>query len=98
MIVVCSLKDLDIVCDSIKPSHIISVIDPGFAPKTPKGISNHLKLGFDDIINIDPNNYIFRAGFFYRSNFISLYNHSHVFSSQCGGINQGGVFYDDSGC
>ena len=44
------------------------------------------------------NNYIFRAGFFYRSNFISLYNHSHVFSSQCGSINQGGVFYDDSGC
>ena len=61
MIVVCSLKDLELVCDSIKPSHIISVIDPGFAPKTPKGINNHLKLGFDDIINIDPNNYIFRS-------------------------------------
>jgi len=60
MIVVCSLKDLDLVCESIKPSHVISVIDPGFAPKTPKGVNNHLKLGFDDIINIDPNNSIFR--------------------------------------
>ena len=60
MIVVCSLKDLDLVCDSIKPSHIISVIDPCFAPKTPKGVNSHLKLGFDDIINIDPNNSIFR--------------------------------------
>ena len=60
MIVVCSLKDLDSVCESINPSHVISVIDPGFAPKTPKGVENHLKLGFDDIINIDPNNSIFR--------------------------------------
>ena len=60
MIVVCSLKDLDSVCESINPSHVISVIDPGFAPKTPKGVDNHLKLGFDDIINIDPNNSIFR--------------------------------------
>ena len=48
MIVVCSLKDLDLVCDSIKPSHIISVIDPGLVPKTPKGVNSHLKLGFDN--------------------------------------------------
>ena len=31
MIVVCSLKDLETVCSSVKPSHVISVIDPGFA-------------------------------------------------------------------
>ena len=61
MIVVCSLKDLELVCDSIKPSHIISVIDPGFAPKTPKGISNHLKLGFDDIVNISDTGPLYRV-------------------------------------
>ena len=35
MIIVCSLKDLENVCESVKPSHVISVIDPGYAPKTP---------------------------------------------------------------
>ena len=60
MIIVCSLKDLETVCESVKPSHVISVIDPGYAPETPSGVSNHLKLGFDDIINISPDNNIFR--------------------------------------
>ena len=60
MIIVCSLKDLETVCSSVKPSHVISVIDPGYAPKTPKGVANHLKLGFDDIVEINPNNQIFR--------------------------------------
>ena len=60
MIVVCSLKDLKTVCESIKPTHLISVIDPGFVPETPKDVSEHLKLGFDDIEKIDPNNQIFR--------------------------------------
>tara|TARA_B100000427_G_scaffold287474_1_gene262108 strand:- start:2114 stop:2677 length:564 start_codon:yes stop_codon:yes gene_type:complete len=60
MIIVCSLKDLETVCSSVKPSHVISVIDPGFAPKTPQGVKKHLKLGFDDIINISPDNNIFR--------------------------------------
>ena len=60
MIIVCSLKDLEIVCESVKPSHVISVIDPGYAPDTPVGVRQHLKLGFDDITNVSPNNKIFR--------------------------------------
>jgi len=60
MIIVCSLKDLETVCESIKPSHVISVIDPGYAPETPAGVNYHLKLGFDDIIEISENNQIFR--------------------------------------
>ena len=60
MIVVCSLKDLEIVCESINPSHLISVIDPGFSPKTPKNVNYHLKLEFDDIVEINPENKIFR--------------------------------------
>ena len=60
MIIVCSLKDLNSICTSVQPSHVISVIDPGFAPETPNGVTHHLKLGFDDIINVSPNNQIFR--------------------------------------
>ena len=60
MIVVCSLKDLENVCENINPSHVISVIDPGYAPSTPKGVSKHLILGFDDITKISPNNQIYR--------------------------------------
>jgi len=60
MIIVCSLKDLETVCESVKPSHVISVIDPGYAPDTPKGVDYHLKLGFDDIVNVSPDNHIFR--------------------------------------
>ena len=52
MIVVCSLSDFSYICESIKPSHAISVIDPGFEPQTPKGLPNHLKLGFDDIVSL----------------------------------------------
>ena len=54
------MKDLETVCESISPSHVISVIDPGYAPETPKGVRYHLKLGFDDIIQISPDNHIFR--------------------------------------
>ena len=60
MIIVCSLKDLNTVCESVNPSHVISVIDPGYAPETPPGVSNHLKLGFDDIVEVNPKNQIFR--------------------------------------
>ena len=60
MIIVCSLKDLETVCKSVKPSHLISVIDPGYAPNTPNGVKNHLKLGFDDITEVNSNNHIFR--------------------------------------
>ena len=60
MIIVCSLKDLETVCESTQPSHVISVIDPGYAPKTPAGVKNHLKLGFDDIIKVSVDNQIFR--------------------------------------
>ena len=60
MIVVTSLKDHANVCENINPSHLISVIDPGFEPKTPINLRNHLKLGFDDIIEIKKNNPIYR--------------------------------------
>ena len=40
------------VWQSVNPSHLISVVDPGYLPKTPNNIQNHLKLGFDDIIEI----------------------------------------------
>ena len=60
MIIVCSLSDLSNVCESVQPKYLISVIDPGYAPETPKGVKNHLKLGFDDIIEISSNNKIFR--------------------------------------
>ena len=60
MIIVCSLKDLETVCDSVKPSHVISVIDPGYAPETPPGVDMHLKIEFDDIVKVSPNNKIFR--------------------------------------
>ena len=60
MIIVCSLKDVKNVCGSVNPSHLISVIDPGYAPETPLGVKNHLKLGFDDIIEIGSHNKIFR--------------------------------------
>ena len=61
MIVVCSLSDFENVCESIKPTHAISVIDPGFEPSTPQGVENHLKLGFDDIINIDDQGPLYRV-------------------------------------
>ena len=60
MIIVCSLKDLETVCESVNPSHVISVIDPGYAPSTPVGVKHHLKLGFDDIIKVSSDNKIFR--------------------------------------
>ena len=60
MIIVCSLNDLNNVCESVKPRFVISVIDPGYAPETPKGVEHHLKLGFDDIVKISPENKIFR--------------------------------------
>ena len=60
MIIVCSLSDLKNVCESVKPSHLVSVIDPGFEPQTPKGINHHLKLGFDDIVSINDNGPLYR--------------------------------------
>lgn len=61
MIVVCSLSDFENVCESIKPTHAISVIDPGFEPNTPKDITNHLKLGFDDIVSISDKGPLYRV-------------------------------------
>ena len=66
MIIVCSLKDLLDVCDSVKPKFLISVIDPGYEPQTPNGVLNHLKLGFDDIDEVSENNSISKMdGFAY---------------------------------
>ena len=61
MIVVCSLSDFSNICESVKPSHAISVIDPGFEPETPKGVKNHLKLGFDDIVSISDTGPLYRV-------------------------------------
>ena len=61
MIIVCSLSDFPNVCENIKPSHAISVIDPGFEPPTPKGVSYHLKLGFDDIVSITDDGPLYRV-------------------------------------
>lgn len=60
MIIVSSLKDFADVCESINPSHLISVIDPGFEPETPTNLNKHLKLGFDDIVEIKEDNLIYR--------------------------------------
>ena len=60
MIIVCSLNDLETVCNSLKPKNLISVIDPGYEPETPLGVKNHLKLGFDDILEVRRDNHIFR--------------------------------------
>ena len=60
MIIVCSLSDFKDVCESVKPSHAISVIDPGYEPDTPMGINHHLKLGFDDIISISDKGPLYR--------------------------------------
>ena len=61
MIIVSSLSDHKNICESVKASHLISVIDPGFQPTTPKVIQKHLKLSFDDIVEINENNKIFRG-------------------------------------
>ena len=60
MIIVSSLKDFSNICESVNPSHLISVIDPGFQPTTPPNIEKHLKLGFDDIVEIKDENPIYR--------------------------------------
>lgn len=60
MIIVCSLNDLNTVCNSLKPKYLISVIDPGYEPETPSTVKNHLKLGFDDILEVRRDNHIFR--------------------------------------
>jgi len=72
MIIVTSLKDHADVCESAKASHLISVIDPGFVPNTPKVIQKHLKLDFDDIIEIKKDNVIHRDLAFSKSE--NLYN------------------------
>ena len=60
MIIVCSLSDFEEVCKSVNPSHAISVIDPGFEPKTPENVKHHLKLGFDDIVSINDSGPLYR--------------------------------------
>ena len=58
MIIVCSLPDHRNVCESVKASHLISVIDPGFQPETPSCVKSHLKLGFDDSADIKEENQV----------------------------------------
>ena len=96
MIIVCSLSDHKNVCESVKASHLISVIDPGFQPLTPKVIQKHLKLSFDDIVEFNKNNKIFRgSGLFNEQilpninhinkivNFVSTWDQSHPIVIHC---------------
>ena len=81
MIIVTSLKDHAQVCESVNASHLISVIDPGYEPKTPKIIKNHLKLGFDDIIELSKFNSIHRNYGFSQSESLDnqvLPNKDHI--------------------
>ena len=68
MIIVSSLKEFRIATEKYNAKHLISLIDPGFIPKTPKKIKHHLKLSFDDIIKIKTDNFIHRKS---RSNVFS---------------------------
>ena len=54
------MNDVNTLCSSIGAKYLISVIDPGYAPETPKCVNNHLKLGFDDILEVNNSNKIFR--------------------------------------
>ena len=96
MIIVSSLSDHKNICESVKASHLISVIDPGFQPSTPKVIQKHLKLSFDDIVEINENNKIFRwSGLFNEQilpnikhinkivNFILEWDQSHPIVIHC---------------
>lgn len=83
MIVVCSLSDFKGVCESVKPTHAITVIDPGFEPDTPSSVKYHLKLGFDDIVSINDKGPIYRLPgqednnyqkLFTKENSISVFN------------------------
>tara|TARA_Y100000590_G_scaffold454223_1_gene600625 strand:+ start:876 stop:1448 length:573 start_codon:yes stop_codon:yes gene_type:complete len=84
MIIVCSLKDHVKVCVDYNINYLISVIDPGFEPKTPNNVDYHLKLGFDDIEEIKSNNFIHRksgSGAYEKSNSLEsqiLPNNYHI--------------------
>ena len=96
MIIVSSLSDHKNICESVKASHLISVIDPGFQPTTPKVIQKHLKLSFDDIVEINENNKIFRGPSLFNEqilpnikhinkivNFILAWDQSHPIVIHC---------------
>tara|TARA_Y100000590_G_scaffold269143_1_gene302242 strand:+ start:531 stop:1109 length:579 start_codon:yes stop_codon:yes gene_type:complete len=81
MIIVTSLKDHANVCKSLNASHLISVIDPGFAPDTPYNVKHHLRLGFDDITEINSKNFIHRKSSFVQTKNIDeqvLPNEKHI--------------------
>jgi len=75
MIVVCSLADQRNVCESVNASHLISVVDPGYLPDTPNNIKKHLKLSFDDIIEINNENSIYRTAGFSTKQILPNKNH-----------------------
>jgi predicted protein tyrosine phosphatase len=75
MIIVCSLADQKSVCLSVNASHLISVVDPGYEPETPHSVKNHLKLGFDDIVEISNENPIYRLAGFSSKQILPNKNH-----------------------
>ena len=78
MIIVSSLSDHKNICESVKASHLISVIDPGFQPTTPKVVQKHLKLSFDDIVEIKEDNKIFRGPGLVSKQILPNINHINV--------------------
>ena len=75
MIAVTSLQDHINACKKFEAEYLISAIDPGFEPSTPNSIKHHLKLGFDDIIEIKKENFIYRN---YNSSTINNLYHEQI--------------------
>lgn len=50
-IIVCPLSFVELVCETRRPSHLISLLDPGHVVPTPRGLGSgaHLRIGVHDI-------------------------------------------------
>jgi predicted protein tyrosine phosphatase len=48
-IIVCPLSYVETVCEARRPSHLISLLDPGHLIETPPGPGAHLRIGVHDI-------------------------------------------------
>jgi predicted protein tyrosine phosphatase len=48
-IIVCPLSYVETVCEARRPSHLISLLDPGHVIPTPTGLGPHLRIGVHDI-------------------------------------------------
>jgi predicted protein tyrosine phosphatase len=48
-IIVCPLSYVETVCEVRRPSHLLSLLDPGHVIPTPQGLGTHLRIGVHDI-------------------------------------------------